>query len=176
MAETCSQCGKRLEGQEEREAKYRQGLWYCNEVCYSEWIKPRMKRESKINFGPDYQPAPSTAAIDLTFVAEEIRKSFSLGFNKAMEFYQTMTQPQAAALNRPVVSEFLGQEEEDDLAGGVLDMNSLSRLSPEGREAVLRNFGLQFAAPAAAEADPTHSVMAQTIKEGGHEPPESEDL
>ena len=131
-----------------------------------------MPESPKILFA-DSAPAPSTAAIDLTVIAEEIRKSFTLGFDKAIQFYQTMTQPPPAptSVAIPGVS---GAGDDDELGPGVIDMGSLWQMSPEGREAVLRNYGLQVFAPAAPEPDPTHETMHNTIKADGHEPPTGE--
>lgn len=122
-----------------------------------------MPDESKITFGPDYRPQPSTAAVDLTVIAEEIRKSFTLGFDKAIEFYQVTIQPppQLQAPQRLVMP---GEPEEEEYGSGVLDMNSLAGMTPEAQEAVLRAHGLQLWTPPAPEPDPTHAEVGKLIK------------
>lgn len=128
--------------------------------------------EAKITFGPDYRPQPSTAAMDLTVIAEEIRKSFSLGFDKAMEFHDRITRPipQVVPQQRLVMPQ---EPEEDEYGPGVLDLNGLAGMSPEAQEAVLRNYGLQPWTPPPPEPDPTHEAVSNLIK--GEPPIEGEE-
>lgn len=145
--------------------------------------------DPKITFGPDYQPQevsdlspqgeakilsamyeherdklkPSTAAVDLTVIAEEIRKSFSLGFDKAIEFYRTVTTPPPAQATPASSIVSLGGDD-DEFGPNVLDLNTVYTMGPEAQEAILSRHGLTWRHPEKKEFDPTHSVVAGLTK------------
>ena len=122
---------------------------------------------------PIQAPAPSVAAVDLTVIAREIRESFTLGYDKAIQFYQTMTQPQVVQQPGLVNTNRLGDEDEE-YAPGVLDLRTVSEMSPVGRAAFLAAHGLQALAPAPGETDRTAETMNDAIRGDGLEPPSDE--
>ncbi len=107
-------------------------------------------------------------------IAREVRDSFSIGFDKALEFYKTITTPQVVppGAGRSPVS--APNPENEELGPGVLDLNTLSELRPEARVAILARHGLQPIGPAPAEPDLTPETMRNIIREDGHEPPKGE--
>lgn len=108
-------------------------------------------------------------------IAQEIRESFKVGFEQAVEFYRTMTQPQIIqGSERPINPDVW--PEDDDLAPGILDMRTLNEMAPTARAAVLAAHGLQQYTSPAAEYDPTADNLNQAIREDGLEPPASETI
>ena len=119
-------------------------------------------------------PTPSQAAVDLTVIAEEIRKSFTLGFDKAVEMFKVVTQP--APPPEMVMAPGFGEPaNEGEYGPGTLDMGSLWQMPPEAREAILARHGLQVYHEAPAEPDPTHENLRTAIKDDGGIPPTTEE-
>lgn len=126
--------------------------------------------EPKITFGPDYAPPPSSPAIDLTVVAEEIRKSVTLGFEQARSIFMApVPQPQAPAQVANI--EGLFNQDPYETPPGTVDLEAASRMTPTQREAYLARFGLMNYQEPGPPPDPTHQVMEETIRADGNIPP-----
>jgi len=104
-------------------------------------------------------------------IAQEIRSSFAMGFDKAMEITRHFTLPQPVQAAPAEISLGGGDIEDDPLATGLLDLQSLNKMSPSARVQVLAAYGLQpFRAPE-PEPDPTEADLASHIAAEGHVPP-----
>lgn len=61
------------------------------------------------------------------------------------------------------------EEEFDSIGPGVIDMASLWSMSPEKREAILSQYGLQVAGAPPAEYDPTAETMKKVVEAGSQD-------
>jgi len=125
--------------------------------------------DSKITFAEI--PTPSPIFLEsIRVISEEVRKSFALGFDKAIEFYRTMAMPPEQPRMNGAMLNPAGAEEEEDFSS-IPDLAAVWNMPPEMREAMLSRYGLQAIPPASKPHDPTHDTMRDTIKNDGLEPP-----
>lgn len=97
-------------------------------------------------------------------IAEETRKSFVVGFDKAVEMFRVVTQPAApAGLHVPLNLDQMNEVEE--MPANFIDVNTLYQMPPEQREAVLSRYGLQLIPPEETPADPVHEEMEKITKQ-----------
>lgn len=123
---------------------------------------------------PDLDPKDLFSLEAIKTIAQEIRESFAMGFDKALDFYKLSHQPPPAQpQEREVPPE--PWTDEDELTPGMIDLRTLNEHTPEARAAILAAHGLQPLRPGRDEYDPTAEVMQDTIQRDGMAPPATAD-
>jgi len=147
------------------------GRLFCGLDHYSEFQKygPYFKSTPKFTATPPPPEKPEFMLEAIKVIAREVRDSFSVGFDKALEFYRTITTPQVIP-GPSGATQAISSSEEDELAPGMLDLNSLSEMRPEAQVAILARYGLEPLRPVQGEPDLTAETMQGIINQDKGEP------
>uniref|UniRef100_A0A6M3Y0B2 Uncharacterized protein n=2 Tax=viral metagenome TaxID=1070528 RepID=A0A6M3Y0B2_9ZZZZ len=142
---------------------------FCGVEHYERWVADNMtsKEDQEVrSHGPKASPTASQSVIinglplSVSPTTSDILAAVHFGFAQAVEMFKVVTQPSAPASDASKLAVFREEGEEEILAAGFIDVNSLWAMTPVQREAVLSQYGLQVAIEPEPAPDPVHAEVA----------------